>query len=111
MSETKIIETNLGEKFQRSCDLAVRIDGFEKFHRFGSGHFQNIVDRFVLDLDFKDGGAEARSIALRAAQEKVAKELHFHFFKTQTTAAVAPSGAGIEGKCGSGKPGIKGCFG
>ena len=104
LAEPQVIEPDLGQKPERAGDRPTRVERFEKFDRLAGGHLEHVVDRFSFDLDGEDRRAEAFALALRAAEVKVAEELHFDFLEPQPAAPLAPALAGIERERARGKP-------
>jgi hypothetical protein len=111
LAEFEVVEADLGEENQRADDFPGFVERLEKINGFGGGEFEDFVNGFSSDLDFEERRAEAGAIAFGATEEEVTEELHFDLFETQTTASVAPSISGIEGKARRGETGGLGGWG
>ena len=106
LSEFEVAEADFDEGGEEVDDLAVAfgVGGGDAFgvlievDGFGDGEVEDVVDGFSLVEEFHGGGFVALSLAARAGDVEVGKELHFDLFEAVAGAAVAAAFAGIEGK-------------
>src|SRR5205085_2880719 len=64
---------------------------------------QHIVNALAADLDGEDLRLVAFAVALRAANENVAEELHLYLFVAHAAATLAAADPGVEGESARGK--------
>src|SRR5215469_7570974 len=103
LAETQIAQADLLQQFQALCGphCRPRIRKIaEKFQNLVHGRVKNVSDApFILgamDFYFQYVRAIPPAIAFRTADEHIAQELHFDFFKTGAPAALALPLGGIE---------------
>ncbi len=97
LAELDVVQPHLGDGRERAHDLAVL---GEEAQRVGDGELQHVGDAeraaAALDGDLAQLGAEARALAVAAAQVDVAEELHLHMLEARAAAARAAAVAGVE---------------
>jgi hypothetical protein len=123
LAEAEIAEADLLEDAQRLDNLlakaragaagvpcldGLRAKGGEELDGLRDGGIEHVVDRFAVDFYFEHMRLVALAVALRAADEDVAEELHFDLLEAVAGAAVATALAGIEGERAGGEPGLGG---
>jgi len=100
LAEPEIPEPDVLKHRQRTDDVASRLDLQLREERGGAvdGHFEDVVDRLLRQLDLQRVLGVARPFALRATHEDVAEELHFDLLVTVAPATFTTPRAGVEGE-------------
>ena len=97
LAEREVAQPHLLQHHQRLHHFLFAHLG-EKADRLRDRQLQHVVDGFPREPDFQHMRLVAPPLALRAADEDIAQELHLDFLEAIAPAALAASHARVEGK-------------
>ena len=102
MAKSQITEPHLLQNFERVRELFALADLGEPGGRFRNCQLEHIVNRFSVQLNFKNVRLEAFAFAFRATDIEIAQKLHLDFFEASAVATFATAAPGIKRKSARG---------